>query len=49
MKFLKLGDYDRPRDPFLSKLIITEETEKFELNREILVKEEDKLNTSQML
>jgi hypothetical protein len=47
MKFLKSDSHDRPRDSFLSELIITEETEKFELSREILVRERDKPNASQ--
>jgi hypothetical protein len=47
VKFLKSGGYDRSRDPSLSELIITEEVEKFELSREILVKKRDKPDASQ--
>jgi hypothetical protein len=47
VKFLELGSYDRPRDLSLSELIIIEEAEKFELSREVLVKEGDKPDTSQ--
>jgi hypothetical protein len=47
MKFLESNNHDRPRDPSLSELIITEKAEKFELSREILIGKGDKPNTSQ--
>jgi hypothetical protein len=47
VKFLKLSGRDRSRDLSFSKLIITEETEKFELSREILIKKRNKPDTSQ--
>jgi hypothetical protein len=48
VKFLESGSHDRPRDPSLSELITIEKAKKFKLSREILIKEEDKLNTSQI-
>jgi hypothetical protein len=46
VKFLELGGHDRPRDFSFSELIITEEAEKFELSREVLVGKKDKPDTS---
>jgi hypothetical protein len=47
VKFLESGGHDRPRDLSLSELITTEEAEKFELSREVLVGEGDKPDASQ--
>jgi hypothetical protein len=46
VKFLESGGHDRPRDLSLSKLITTEETEKFELSREVLIKKGNKPDAS---